>query len=194
MLANTTARWGSVQIGLHWTVAALILLVQVPAGLAMNAVAAGPLQNALYDIHKNVGLIVLLLACFRLAWRWRQPVPYLPADLPPWQAVAARATHGLLYALLFLLPLTGFLYTALAGYPVPFLMLWDIAKLLPVHKPTGAVFETIHVGLTFVLYATLMLHVAGALHHHLIRKDDILQRMLPGRAPLPERGARTLLR
>ncbi|MFO1073691.1 MAG: cytochrome b/b6 domain-containing protein [Geminicoccaceae bacterium] len=189
MLENTTTRWGSVQIGLHWTIAVLILLVQVPAGIAMNAVAPGDLQNALYNVHKNVGLIVFLLACFRLAWRWRHPVPYLPADLPAWQASAARATHGLLYALLFLLPITGFLYTALSGYPVPFLMLWDIAKLVPENKPLGEVFKYLHVGLTLLLAVAAALHVAGALHHHLVRKDGLLQRMLSSDASLPPRIA-----
>lgn len=190
MLENTHERWGSVQIGLHWTIAALILLVQVPAGITMVSVNPGALQNFLYNVHKNVGLIIFLLACFRLAWRWRHPVPYLPADLPHWQAVAARTTHALLYALLFLLPITGFLYTALGGFPVPFLMIWDIAKLLPTNKPVAEVFETIHVGLTFVLYLVAALHVAGAMQHYLVRKDGVLQRMLSSRAPLPDEGMR----
>ena len=181
MLENTRERWGSVQIGLHWMIAALILLVQVPAGITMVWSSPGALQNFLYNVHKNVGLIVFLLACFRLAWRWRHPVPYLPADLPSWQATAARATHALLYALLFLLPITGFLYTALGGFPVPFLMVWDLAKLVPVNKPVAEVFKIVHIGLTFLLYATAALHVAGALQHHLVRKDGILQRMLSSR-------------
>jgi cytochrome b561 len=185
MLGNTRERWGSVQIGLHWTIAALILLVQVPAGITMVWSSPGALQNFLYNVHKNVGLIVFLLACFRLAWRWHHPVPYLPADLPAWQATAARATHALLYALLFLLPITGFLYTAMGGFPVPFLMVWDLAKLVPVNKPVAEVFKIVHIGLTFLLYATAALHVAGALQHHLVRKDGILQRMLSSRGAVP---------
>lgn len=195
MLGNTRERWGSVQIGLHWTMAALILLVQVPAGIAMVWSSPGALQNTLYNIHKNVGLIIFLLAVVRLVWRWRHPVPLLPADLPAWQARAARATHALLYGLLFALPITGFLYTALGGFPVPFLMVWDLAKLLPVNKPLGEVFETLHVALTFVLYLTAALHVAGALQHHLVRRDGVLARMLSTRTPVSvgaaaeERGA-----
>ena len=252
MVENTRERWGSVQIGLHWTVAALILLVQVPAGLTMVSVQPGDLQNFLYNVHKNVGLIIFLLACFRLAWRWAHPVPFLPPDLPRWQAVtartthallyllifllpttgflynvhknvgliifllacfrlawrwahpvpflppdlpgwqavAARTTHALLYLLLFLLPLTGFLYTALGGFPVPFLMVWDLSKLVPVNKPLGEVFETAHVWLTYLLYATAALHVAGALQHHLVRKDWVLRRMVSSEEPvLAERRA-----
>jgi cytochrome b561 len=190
MVENTPERWGSVQIGLHWTVAALILLVQVPAGLTMVSIQPGALQNFCYNVHKNIGLIIFLLACFRLVWRWAHPVPFLPPDLPRWQAVAARTTHALLYLLLFLLPITGFLFTTLSGFPVPFLMVWELSKLVPVNKPLGEVFETLHVGLTFVLYATVALHVAGALQHHLVRKDWVLRRMLSSEEPvLAERRA-----
>jgi cytochrome b561 len=183
MVENTRERWGSVQIGLHWTVAALIVLVQVPAGLTMVSVQPGALQNFLYNVHKNVGLIIFLLACFRLAWRWAHPVPFLPPDLPRWQAVAARTTHALLYLLIFLLPTTGFLYTTLSGFPVPFLMVWDLSKLVPVNKPLGEAFETAHVWLTYLLYATAALHVAGALQHHLVRKDWVLRRMMSSEEP-----------
>ena len=75
MTGNTTERWGSVQIGLHWTIAALIL-VQVPVGWAMVAASPGDLQNFLYNVHKNIGVIVLLLATVRLGWRCANPVPY----------------------------------------------------------------------------------------------------------------------
>lgn len=188
MLGNTRERWGSVQIGLHWTMAALILLVQVPAGIAMVWSSPGALQNTLYNIHKNVGLIIFLLAAVRLVWRWRHPVPLLPADLPAWQARAARATHALLYGLLFALPITGFLYTAMGGFPVPFLMIWDLAKLVPVNKPVAEIFQSLHIALTFVLYLTAALHVAGALQHHLVRRDGVLARMLSTRTPVSVGG------
>lgn len=186
MRENTPERWGSVQIGLHWTIAALVLLVQVPAGLTMTSVDPGTVQNVCYNIHKNVGLIIFLLAIVRLGWRWRHPVPFLPADMPPWQARAARITHGVLYALLFLMPITGFLYTAMGGFPVPFLMLYDLAPLVPENKPVAEVFKYIHLTLQYVLYLTVALHVAGALQHHFVRKDSILRRMLSSTAPLPE--------
>lgn len=184
MLGNTTERWGSLQIGLHWTVAALIL-IQVPAGWGMVLSAPGPTQDLLYAVHKNVGLIVFILACIRLVWRLRHPVPYLPADLAPWQSGAARATHFLLYLLLFLMPLTGFLYTTLSGYPVPFLMVWELSQYVPVNKPLGELFKVAHLTLQWLLYATVILHVAGALQHHFVRKDGVLRRMLSSRAASP---------
>ena len=186
MRRNTDERWGSVSIGLHWTIAALVLLVQVPAGLGMVASEPGTLQNVLYNVHKTTGLTIFILAVIRLGWRWAHPVPALPADLPAWQARTARLTHGLLYLLLFLMPISGFLYTTLGGFPVPFFGLYDLSRLVPVNKPLGEVFKNIHLALQFALYAVVLLHVAGALQHHLVRQDGVLQRMLSSRKPLPQ--------
>lgn len=186
MRRNTRERWGSVSIGLHWTIAALVLLVQVPAGLTMVALEPGTLQNVLYTTHKNTGLVIFALAVVRLGWRWGHPVPALPADLPIWQAGLARTTHGLLYILLFLMPVTGFLFTAMGGFPVPLFGLYDLADLVPENEPVAEVFEAIHVNLQFALYAVVALHVAGALQHHLVRRDGVLRRMLSSTTALPE--------
>jgi cytochrome b561 len=182
---NTRERWGSVSIGLHWTIAALVLLVQVPAGITMVSVDPGAVQNVGYNIHKTTGVVIFVLAVVRLGWRSSQPVPALPADLPAWQAKTARTTHALLYLLLFAMPISGFLYTAMGGFPVPFFGLYDLARLVPTNKPVAEVFKIAHLSLRWVLYVVVLLHVAGALQHHLVRKDGILRRMLSSKAPLP---------
>jgi cytochrome b561 len=186
MRGNTEERWGSVQIGLHWTIAALVLFIQVPAGITMVAVEPGTVQNVCYNIHKTNGIVIFLLAIVRLGWRWSHPVPLLPADMPLWQARLARTTHALLYLVLFLMPITGFLYTAMGSFPVPFFMVYDLAPLVPVNKPLAEVFKYAHLILQFLLYAVVALHVAGALQHHLVRRDGILRRMLSSTTPLPE--------
>lgn len=184
MIGNTRRRWGTVSIGLHWAIALLILLVQVPAGLTMEAVGRGTLQNVLYNVHKTTGITILLLAVVRLGWRWAHPVPALPADLPTWQSALARSTHVLLYLLLFLMPISGFLYTAMGGFPVPYFGLYDLANLVPENKPLAEVFESVHVSLQYVLYAVVALHVGGALQHHFVRQDWVLRRMVSSEAPL----------
>jgi cytochrome b561 len=183
---NTRERWGSVSIGLHWTIAVLVLLVQVPAGITMVSVEPGAVQNIGYNIHKTTGVVIFLLAVVRLGWRWSQPVPVLPADLPGWQAAAARTTHVLLYLLLFAMPLSGFFYTAMGGFPVPLFGLYDLARLVPENKPAAELFKTAHLTLQWLLYAVVALHVAGALQHHLVRKDGVLRRMLSPTAALPD--------
>jgi cytochrome b561 len=190
MNRNTAERWGRGSIALHWTIAALILLVQVPAGLTMNRVGPGLLQNILYDTHKMTGLTVFALVVIRLVWRWANPVPELPADLPPWQAVLARATHVLLYLLILAMPVSGFIYTAAGGFPVPLFYLANLADLVPVNKPVAAVAKAVHLNLIWALLAVVLLHVAGALYHHLVRRDGILRRMLSSTARLPAGDAR----
>jgi cytochrome b561 len=190
MKGNTRERWGSVSIGLHWTIALLVLLVQVPAGLTMEAVGEGTLQNVLYNVHKTTGLTIFALAVIRLGWRMTHPVPILPPDLPRWQATFARSTHALLYLLLFLMPMSGFLYTALGGFPVPLFGLYDLADLVPENKPLSEVFKGVHLTLQYVLYAVVALHVSGALQHHLVRRDWVLRRMLSSEAPLAPQAPR----
>lgn len=178
MRRNTEARWGSVSITLHWLVALLILLVQVPAGLVMLRLEPGVFQNVLFDLHKNVGLVVLALAVFRLGWRLAQPVPALPDEVPGWQARLAGLTHVLLYGLLLLLPVSGFLYTAFGGYPVPLLMAVDLGRLIAASEPQAVVWRAIHYWAQWALLAVAAVHVLAALHHALVRRDGVLGRML----------------
>ena len=185
MRENTAERWGSVQIGLHWTIAALVLLIQVPAGITMVWVDPGTVQNVCYNIHKTNGIVIFLLAIVRLGWRWSHPVPVLPDDMPEWQSKLARTTHALLYLVLFLMPITGFLYTAMGGFPVPFFMVYDLARFVPENKPVAEVFKYAHLSLQFVLYLTVLLHVTGALYHRFSRRDPVLLRMLSSARPLP---------
>lgn len=178
MRRNTEERWGSVSIGLHWLIAGLILLVQLPAGILMLELERGLLQDALFNIHKNVGLLIFVLALVRLGWRLVNPTPRLPPETPSWQQRIARLTHALLYGLLFLLPISGFFYTAFGGFPVPLLMLYDIGRLIPASEPQAEVWKAVHYGAQYALYAVVAMHVGGALHHYLVRGDDVLQRML----------------
>jgi cytochrome b561 len=183
MMENTAQRWGSVQIGLHWTIAGL-LLVQVPLAFGMLGQSPGRTQDGLFNLHKNFGLIIFMLAIARLVWRLRHPFPYLPRDLPGWQVAAAHATHWTLHFLLFAMPLTGFLHTALSGYPVPLFMVVDLAGLVPENKPLAEMFKLAHLSLQWLLYLTVAVHVGAAFQHFLLRRDWVVPRMLSSTEPL----------
>lgn len=185
MLRNTRERWGSLGIALHWTIAVLVLLLQVPVGITMLTLDPGSSQDLAFNIHKTTGIVIFTLAVVRLAWRWSNPVPSLPDDLPAWQRRAARGSHAVLYFLLFAMPISGFLYTAMGGFPVPFFMLVDLGPLVPENADAAETFRTIHVTLQWLLYATVLLHVMAALQHHFVRRDAILLRMLSPTARLP---------
>lgn len=185
MLRNTRERWGSVSIALHWVIAALVLVVQVPAALIMLNLEPGASQDLAFNIHKTNGIVIFLLAIARLGWRVSQPLPALPADLPAWQRAAARSSHAVLYLLLFAMPISGFLYTAMGGFPVPLFMIYDVGPLVPTNEALAQRFRAAHVLLQWLLYATVLIHVAAALQHHVVRKDGVLRRMLSSSADLP---------
>jgi cytochrome b561 len=126
-------------------------------------------------------MLVLLLVIVRLAWRALNVTPSLPADTPPRERIAARLGHGLLYALLLLMPLTGWIINSAAN--VPFRIFWQV-PLPAIVSPDKALADAVarvHLVLFVLLALLLALHVGAALRHHFIKRNDVLTRMLPGR-------------
>ena len=173
-----TERYDVVSIALHW-LTVLLLLVQVPVALVMTSLTAGPTQNALFFTHKSVGVTLLLVVMFRLVWRVLNPWPALPADVPPAQATLARTNHVLLYATLLVMAVSGFVFTAAGGYPIPYLGVIELGGLIPKNPELSKWVETVHLLSQWVLYVLVGLHVAGAFYHLLVKKDGVFQRMWP---------------
>jgi cytochrome b561 len=168
------------QKALHWLVA-LLIVTTVPIGLTMaNLTGPGPLTDTLYEVHKSIGLVVFGLAILRIAVRLRRGAPLVPG-LAPWQRAAARGSHYALYLLIVLVPLTGWAGTSACCAPVN--LFWTLPLTLPVSggmETAGAIFR-VHYLLAFTLTGIVLVHVAAALHHHFVRRDRTLRRMLPGR-------------
>jgi cytochrome b561 len=163
---------------LHWLIAALVLGM-IAFGWWMQEIPktpVGPRVNA-YNLHKSIGMTVLLLMLWRVLWRGAHPPPGL-RPMPPWQAHLARGVHLLLYVCLFVQPLTGYLGSAYSGYPVKFFGLtlpgWAAAD--PAIKDTMSV---IHRGNSWVLVSALGLHLAGSLKHAVIDRDGSFRRIWP---------------
>jgi cytochrome b561 len=175
MTAAADYRWPA-QL-LHWMTAAAIVCV-VPLGFAMTSASPGPGQNRLYDLHRSFGALILAMAAIRLLWRLYAPAPPLVPGLPRWQVLAARSTHAALYVLLFAVPLMGWAGTSAFGAPITVFGLFQLPPLLDKDRELAAVLLPIHVTLALTLTALVVVHVAAALHHHFIRKDDTLRRML----------------
>ena len=173
------SRYSPAQKWLHWSMAVLILAM-VAIGLTMTNLGDGPFKDRLYELHKSIGLTVLALALVRIAVRRRRGAPPLEPGIPAWQRFAAHASHYALYGLIVLVPLAG--WTATSSCCAPVNLFWTVPLTLPV-PGEEAFSETvfrIHFGLAFVLVAVVIVHVAGALQHHFMRKDRTLVRMLPG--------------
>lgn len=167
-----TARW------LHWVMAALILTL-LPLGLYMEGLRFSPEKLQLYAWHKWAGVTVFLLVLVRIAWRFGHPPPPLPAHFSRPLRLAAHAGHALLYALMFLIPLSGWLMSSAKGIPTVWFGLLPLPDLVDKHEALGNLLQTVHKYLNWLLMFTLFGHVAAALKHHWIDHDDILLRMLP---------------
>ncbi len=174
---NTTERWGALSQLFHWVIVGLIIVQVTLALLADDAPPAR--QLTLLARHKSVGLTILALAMLRLSWRWLNPTPPLPTTLKPYERALARFTHTMLYVLLFAMPLTGWTMSSARGFPVSWFGLFQLPDLVPKNKILYATLLATHDSLAFVLGAVVALHVAGALKHHFVLRDDVLRRMLP---------------
>ena len=184
---NRASRYPLTVIALHWAIAAAVVGLMV-LGWWMQTIPkdpVGPRADA-YNLHKSIGLTVLVLMFLRLGWRISRRPPELP-PLPAWQAWAARAVHALLYVLMFIAAFSGYLGSAVSGFPVKYfgvtLPAWAAAS--PAIKDACSV---AHLVASWALLVVVALHLAATLYHQWVLRDGLLRRMWPGLAPAP--GAR----
>jgi cytochrome b561 len=165
---------------LHWF-AALLIFAGFGLGLFMTGLEISPEKFRYYAWHKWLGITVFLLAAGRLAWRAAHPAPALPRTMPAWQIRAAAAAHGLLYALMLAIPVSGWIYSSATGVSVAYLNLVDLPNLVSKDRELAKILLLVHQTLNYLLAAAVTVHVAAALKHHFVDRDDVLARMLPGR-------------
>lgn len=174
---NTQEHYGLISIFLHWSIALLFVLL-VMLGLSMTRMADGDDKWWLYSLHKSLGFTVMGLILLRIFWRLSQAAPPLPHHLKPWEMLAARITHGGLYALMLILPISGYLDSVAGGYKTQFWGL-EVPHLVSTDKALAELALAVHVYASYALYLLLALHVSAALKHHFILRDCVLRRMLP---------------
>jgi cytochrome b561 len=172
-----TTGYGTTAIALHW-LTALLIVAGFTLGLSMVGLPFSRQKLQWYAWHKWIGITIWLLTCARLAWRWAHPAPPME-PMPAWQQRAAAVTHALLYALLAVIPLSGWLYSSAAGVQVVYLGLIPLPDLVPKDKALADMLKSTHVTLNFTLLALVCIHGAAALKHHFVDRDAVLTRMLP---------------
>lgn len=188
-LRNTPGEWGAVAKLFHWSIA-LFILTMIALGWTatlwpLNSSADFRTKLDLFAWHKSLGMIILTLVAFRLLWRLMNPVPALAEATPAVLRYAAHCTHWLFYALLVIMPVSGYIIHStadLGGVDNDFTILGlvTVPKLLATNEALSETAETVHYFASWVLVAAVTVHVAAALKHHLVDKDDTLTRMLPG--------------
>jgi len=172
-----TVGYSRTAIGLHWLIA-LLIFCALPLGVYMHDLPFSPGRLKLYSYHKWLGVTVFLLALARVAWRIGHPAPP-PAGMPAWQRIASVATHHLLYVLILAVPVSGWLMSSAKGFQTVYLGIIPLPDLLTKDKAIGDMLTTVHQVLNFTMAALVLTHVAAALKHYVVDRDEVLGRMIP---------------
>lgn len=174
-----TTRYGTGARIFHWLVA-LLLLVQIPAGIVM--IAPGLAQetiDAVYVVHKGLGAVLLVIIVLRILWRVMHRAPAMPAHWPPLEQTIAHRTHLTIYAVLLVLAVSGYVHVVGGGYPIELLDRLGIPPLIPKMEGVAVWASLVHRYGSFLLVALVAVHVAEVMRHALVEKDGALRRMWP---------------
>lgn len=179
-ITNAAARYSRGAIALHWIMAALIVLNFIIAEIAEDAAKED--RSVLIGNHKAIGITILLLTLVRIGWKFSRPAPPLVDSLKAWEAALSKVVHGLFYVLMLVIPLAGWAMSSAYGKGAPVDMFGLFAMpALPVEhsRETAGLFGEVHETTAKVMFVLFVLHVVGALKHHLIDKDGTMRRMAP---------------
>lgn len=171
-------RYHYVSQWLHW-ITALLVFATLPIAWVMIALPhESPWVGTLVMIHKSLGVTIFALVVFRIFWRALNPAPPLPWSLEPWEAIAAKLSHVLLYVVLLVMPVSGYILSAASNHPVNYFNLFTLPSL-PENKPLAKIAEQVHIWTQWAVYALIAIHILGTAYHIIVKRDGILDRMLP---------------
>jgi cytochrome b561 len=155
---------------------AAMVLAMLLIGIGMVA-SVSERYELLVSIHRPIGISILILVVIRLLYRLYHPPPALPSALPSVMRLAAKASHVLLYGLMFLMPLIGWGMLSAAAYPIVLFGSVQLPPILPQNLALYAFLRPLHTDLAYLLFATFLLHLGAALLHGFVRHDGVLASM-----------------
>lgn len=175
----TRTRYNATTQALHWIVAALMFAVIPLAWVMVNMPRSAPSREWIYTLHKSFGMTILLLVAVRLAWRAAYPAPPLSGNLAKWERGLATASHWLLYLILVGMPVSGYVLSATGAIGVPYFDLFSFPTL-PKNQAVNDAARWVHAAIgQWLVYGLITLHIAATAWHVAVRRDGILDRMLP---------------
>ena len=174
--ASGLPRYNPIAQALHWITAILVLAV-LPLAWVAGSLPPAPAKGSMFVLHKSVGLTILAVVVVRIVWRMVRPAPADPST-PRALTLLARVNHWLLYLVFLVMPVSGYLLSAWSGRDTPYFWLFTIPGLAK-NEAAQKVADAVHVFGQWAVYAVVALHLAGTAWHLLIRRDGLLERMLP---------------
>jgi cytochrome b561 len=179
-LRNTSTRYGTLSIAMHWLMLLLIIGVYACIELRELYPKGSDPREAFKTWHFMLGLSIFFLVWLRLLLRLTSPTPAIVPSIPRWQSIAAKIMHAGLYLLMIITPLLGWMILSTAGKPIPFFG-FELPALMAENKELVKVFKERHETIAEAGYYLIGLHAAAALFHHYVARDNTLLRMLPQR-------------
>ena len=188
MTANSTLRYGTVAMAFHWAIAAAILFMLWLGPFIASLPETDARQFPLFQLHKSIGLSILILSLLRLGWRVLHPVPALPSHMARWERAAARGVHAVFYLLMIAVPLLGWASVSAAPLGVPTMWFglfeWPHIPMLDyLPRAEKRILDPLlirtHGLFAFAMLGLVVLHVLAALKHHFRDRDNVLKHMLP---------------
>ncbi|MEX3934539.1 cytochrome b [Paraburkholderia phymatum] len=177
-MTNSTRHFSPLARLLHWTMAVLILAMLF-IGIGMVATVSHA-HDTLIALHRPLGVALLVLALIRVGVRVKNGSPALPSDMSAWQRFAAKASHFVLYALFIAMPFIGWAMLSAGGYPITLFDGYHLPAIGSQNVDLFALFRALHTWFAFALFVTVLVHIAAALFHGLIRRDGVFSSMARG--------------
>lgn len=177
MLKNSAQGYGLIHKLFHWLMA-LSIFAMFGLGLWMHELPNSPQKFEWYGIHKSVGALLLLLVLLRFIWRQMNKVPTLPSEMKRHEKLGAHLGHAGLYALMFVLPLSGWIMSSAAGFSVSVFGWFTLPNLVSSNKALLETLKEVHELLAFAIIGLAAIHAGAALYHHFVKKDNVLRRMM----------------
>jgi cytochrome b561 len=157
----------------------VLMLAILPITWAMVSMARDdPARNVWFMIHKSLGMTIFVVVVLRIVWRALAKPPVLAGRVAPWEAWSAKLNHILLYAILVVMPVSGYILSAAGGHPPTWFNLFPFPGI-PESKGLARAAGAVHVTTQWVVYVLIALHLLGTVWHVAIRRDGTLERMLP---------------
>lgn len=177
-IKNTAERFGLVAQALHW-IMGLLIVGMLGLGLYLEELERGPELFKLIGIHKSVGIIILALAVLRILWVFMNVSPTPLPNHEKWEKILAKSVQGIMYLAMLGMPLSGWVLSSSAGYPVSVFGWFDMPNIVGKSEDLHEFAEEAHEYIAWVLIGAIGLHIVGAYKHKFIDKDETMERMLP---------------